>query len=223
MEKWRGLKRWQRWTIIGVGVFILLGIIGSLSSPDEDEKISASQAPATTLDTTTIPVTTQVTTTQLTTTSSAAAATTTTTRPPSTTAAPTTVATAAYPGKQKDDRLAAPDGSIQLSGYTTTVSDIGRSSDGLSRKLICATVSIRNRDTRTQRYSQFDFRLQTPGGEVKDSTLTLQNSLDSGDLIAGGSKSGKVCWEDPGQSGQYVVIWKPDAFNADRGIWLVTL
>jgi hypothetical protein len=135
----------------------------------------------------------------------------------------TTVAGVSYAGRQKADKLAAADGSVQLSGYTTTVANVERTTDPLSRDLLCGDVTILNRDSDAQRYSTFDFRLQTPGGDVRDATITTGDGLDTGDLISGGTKTGKVCWEDPGQSGQYVVIWKPDVFNADRGIWLVTV
>lgn len=198
------MKRWQRWLLIGVGAFVLLGVLGSLTAPDEeDENISASR--------TTQPADTSPTTAPA--------------PAPSTTRAAATPTTTGvnYPGRQRDDRLAPANGSIDLSGFTTTVTNVEKSSDALSRRLICGEVTIRNRDSRAQRYSSFDFRLQTPGGDVKDATISTGNTLDSGDLISGGSKTGKVCWEDPGQPGQYIVLWKPDTFNADRGVWLVTL
>jgi len=208
------MKRWQRWTIIGVGVFVLLGVIGSLTAPDEEEEtLSASQTTVATVPETTTTVPASPTTTVRGTTATTPATTT-----PAPAASPTN-----YPGKQKDDRVAALNSPIDLSGFTTTVSAVSKSSDGLSRRLICANVNIINRDTRSQRYSQFDFRLQTPGGEVKDSTITLEGSLDSGDLINGGSKTGKVCWDDAGQPGLHLVIWKPDAFKADRAVWLAPL
>lgn len=217
MDRWREMKRWQRWTLIGVGVLILLSVIGSLAAPEEDETISASdsQTTVTVPETTTIPVTVP-TTVGTTVTTRAPAATT-------TTAAPTTVAGVNYPGRQRDDRVAPASGAIELSGFTTTVANVAKSTDALSRRLICGDVTIRNRDSRSQRYSMFDFRLQTPGGDVRDATIATGQTLDSGDLIPGGSKTGKVCWEDPQQPGQHIVIWKPDLFNADRGIWLVTL
>lgn len=211
MDKWREMKRWQRWTIIGVGAFILLAILGALTAPDEEETIDTAGATTVAPDTTpTVAAPTTV---------GGGSATTRATTPAPT----TTVAGVTYPGRERADRLAAPNGPIELSGFTTTVAGVARSTDALTRKLICGDVTIRNRDNTAQRYSSFDFRLQTPGGDVKDATISTGATLDSGDLIAGGSKTGKVCWDDPGQRGQYVVIWKPDVFNADRGIWLVTL
>ena len=48
-------------------------------------------------------------------------------------------------------------------------------------------------------------------------------TLDSGALIAGGTKTGKVCSEDTAEKGQFVFIYKPNAFEATRGIWLFTV
>jgi hypothetical protein len=36
----------------------------------------------------------------------------------------------------------------------------------------------------------------------------------------GGTKTGKVCSDSTEAKGQYVLIYKPNAFESDRGIWL---
>ena len=41
-------------------------------------------------------------------------------------------------------------------------------------------------------------------------------------MMPGGSASGNVCFDDPGQTGTYVGIYK-DPLNPTRGIWLVHL
>jgi len=84
----------------------------------------------------------------------------------------------------------------------------------------CLDVTLVNRDEKSQPYSQFDFKIQSPGGDVQGATLTNKEpSLSSGTLTNGGSKTGFVCFDDPGQPGEYIVIWKPDSFTADRGLW----
>lgn len=151
------------------------------------------------------------------------------TRPPATqptaTQPPATQVGPSYPNKQKEDHVAGANNQVQLSGYTTTVTGVARQPrDVLGRQLICGDVNIRNRDDRAQRYSLVDFRLQTPAGDVRDVTFGGPgNALGTGDLVPGGTISGQVSWDDPGQPGLYVVIWKPDAFQAARGIWLVNL
>ncbi|MDP1792575.1 MAG: DUF4352 domain-containing protein [Acidimicrobiales bacterium] len=141
----------------------------------------------------------------------------------------TTAATAApvkanYPGQQNKDHVAGADGTVEFTGFTTTVKNIRRqaSDNQFLDDEICADVTMLNRDTKAQDYSEFDFKLQTPSGNVKSYELT-NSTLDSGQLVNGGTKSGTVCFTDPEESGQYIVIWKPDPFNADRGIWLVNL
>jgi hypothetical protein len=39
----------------------------------------------------------------------------------------------------------------------------------------------------------------------------------------GGTKTGKVCSDSTEAKGQYVLIYKPNAFESDRGIWLFTV
>jgi hypothetical protein len=130
-----------------------------------------------------------------------------------------------YPDKQKGDLC--PGSAIELSGYTTTFTKgtrVPEGNDVFGKALICAEISILNRDDKSQSYNEFDFKLQTPGGDVQDITIHSQEpKLGSGSLVTGGTKSGKVCFEDPGANGRYVVIWKPDSFNADRGLWFITV
>lgn len=128
-----------------------------------------------------------------------------------------------YPDKQDRDRC--PGDEVRFSGFTASVTGITRTTDpAFDSALVCADVALANRDDKTQRYSEFTFRLQTPAGEVNDITFhSFKPELGSGDLVSGGSKAGKVCWEDPGQPGEHIVIWKPDSFNADRALWFTTL
>jgi hypothetical protein len=44
--------------------------------------------------------------------------------------------------------------------------------------------------------------------------------LHSGQLVVGGTTSGSVCFNDGRENGQFVLIWKPEAFRSDRGIWI---
>ena len=52
------------------------------------------------------------------------------------------------------------------------------------------------------------------------SSAGIGSSLNSGALVAGGTKSGKVCRDDATDMGQYVVIYRPNAFMDDRAVWL---
>lgn len=135
-----------------------------------------------------------------------------------------TTASVNYPGKQEKDHVAGPDGSVQFTGFTTTVKNVRRvpSNSQFQDDEICGDVTMLNRDTSSQEYNQYDWKLQTPSGDVKSFQIT-NSTLGSGALVNGATKTGTVCFTDPGESGQYIVIWEPDVFNDDRGIWLVNL
>lgn len=82
-------------------------------------------------------------------------------------------------------------------------------------------VKIENRDDRAQPYNTFDWRIQTANGQVLDPTFAGDQTLSSGDLVEGGVVEGKVSF-DVGP-GTYYIIYKPDPFDADRGIWQITV
>jgi hypothetical protein len=85
---------------------------------------------------------------------------------------------------------------------------------------ICGDITYKNLNSSTLDYNPLDWRLQSPEGSVFD--MNLDGSLNSGTLIKDGSVTGTVCFDNPGQSGTYVGIYKPDFFSAKRGIWLFT-
>jgi hypothetical protein len=128
-----------------------------------------------------------------------------------------------YPDKQKADHCSDTTGTVTLSGMAVTAKNLARSTGSLGTE-ICSDVSMVNNSNKTLDFNQFDFKLQTPAGEVKSFELAYQTTLSSGQLVAGGSKSGRVCSKDvPGTTGQFVLIYKPSGFSSDRGIWLFNL
>ena len=82
---------------------------------------------------------------------------------------------------------------------------------------------IRNRDQRSQLYNVFHWRLQTPTGSVIDPAIATCNTLHSGDLVGGGEVPGDVCFEVGDVRGTFYLIYKPDPYDAARGIWQVTI
>ena len=52
------------------------------------------------------------------------------------------------------------------------------------------------------------------------STMGLGSTLNSGTLVAGGTKTGTICRDNATEKGQYVVIYKPNSFMDDRAVWL---
>ena len=86
-----------------------------------------------------------------------------------------------------------------------------------------ADVTVKNRDEKAQSYNAFDWKLQTPNGQVIDTTFgSVEGLLSSADLVKDGSVSGKVLFKVGATKGEFYLIYKPD-FGADRGIWKITV
>lgn len=136
-------------------------------------------------------------------------------------AAAKTCAGLSYPDQQKLDRCADVNGQVMNFGFTVTVANIGRTGEDVFGPAICADVSYLNRADGASSYNVFDWKLQTPSGVVQSFELT-EATLHSGDVVSGGTVSGSVCFKDRGESGQFVLIWKPE-LRSDRGIWVVDL
>ncbi len=130
----------------------------------------------------------------------------------------------AYPDDQPKDCVAGTGGQVQLLGYQVTATGWRRTTSNFEGADICANVTVHNLASGTLDYNALEFHLQAPSGSVADEDMFGSKSdIGSGQLVAGGSTNGQVCFSDPGQHGTYVGIFKPDPFHADRGIWLVPL
>ncbi|MFZ1323567.1 MAG: DUF4352 domain-containing protein [Candidatus Saccharimonadales bacterium] len=107
---------------------------------------------------------------------------------------------------------------MTLSGveYKTRLNDFETAGSG--KTYVVADVALENTSNETQPYNVFDFRIQTAGGQVLDGAISTIQTLSSGDLVAGGKVTGKIVFEVPVEDGHQYVVWKPNAFNADRAI-----
>ena len=127
---------------------------------------------------------------------------------------------------QKGDRERNIGGSVKLSGYTVTVTsaDFQPSISMFEEKgYIRVSVIVENRDEEAQSYNEFVWKLQTPGGQVINPSLTTNdNNLGAGDLLHGGKVDGAIVFEVGEEKGDFYIIYKPDLFDASRGIWKVT-
>lgn len=129
-----------------------------------------------------------------------------------------------YPDQQKKDRCADASGTVALSGVTVKAAPLAKKKDVLGTQELCSKVGLTNGSDTNQDYNIFDFKVQPPSGAVESaSTLTIAETLGSGTLIRGASKTGLVCTDDKGEKGEYVLVYKPNPFAADRGIWLFTV
>lgn len=129
------------------------------------------------------------------------------------------------PDAQKEDQEVPIGQSVRISGYTATVTKAGfqqEISQFEDEGYMVVDVTIANRDDKAQPYNTFHWKLQTPNGQVVDPAI-VGNQLGAGDLVAGGNVTGKVIFEVGSSKGDFFVIYKPDAFDAARGIWKVTI
>jgi hypothetical protein len=127
--------------------------------------------------------------------------------------------THAYPGHQSSDCVAV-NGVVAIANTTVTATWSKSTVTSVMSPSICAAITIKNHNSSTISYNDLYWSLQTPSGEVINTNFEGSPDLGSGSIVGGGTATGNVCFDDPGQSDTYVGIYKPDPFNSDRGIWL---
>jgi len=136
---------------------------------------------------------------------------------------PASYAGPSYPGMITADHVADARGQVEDYGFTVTAANFRRAGGDLGQYVVCADITYLNR---TATVGNFDFiadwKLQEPDGVVSYSDLVADSP--PGRLLPGTSISGMTCFQDNGQHGQYVLIWRPIInLRADRGIWLFAL
>ncbi len=126
-----------------------------------------------------------------------------------------------YADKQPKDVCADANGTVTLQGLTVKATPLQGTSNGIGGKSLCSEISLKNDSGESQDYNALDFKIQTPSGDVSStSTMGIGSTLNSGTLVAGGTKTGTICRDDATEKGQYVVIYKPNAFMDERAVWL---
>jgi hypothetical protein len=126
-----------------------------------------------------------------------------------------------YADKQPTDVCTDVNGTVTLQGLTVTAAPLKITDNGLGSKSLCSEISLKNDSGESQDYNALNFRIQTPSGDVSStSSMGIGSSLNSGTLVAGGTKTGTICRDNATEKGQYVVIYKPNAFLDDRAVWL---
>ena len=132
------------------------------------------------------------------------------------------------PGARSDDRYVQIGDGVELSGYTTTVEDGGYQQTlgdiTFDQGFLYGYVTVRNRDSDPQPVSIFDWKLQTPSGELLDPYSTNnEEQLVGTELVEGGQVEGKVIFHIDDRKGDFFLIYKPDPLTKTRGIWKVTI
>ncbi len=128
----------------------------------------------------------------------------------------------AYPDQQRSDVCADTAGAATLFDMEVRARGLRRSAGPINVEM-CVDVALRNLSDRSKDYSAWDFRLQTPRGEVKSYEWTVQSTLQRGVLVAGGRTAGRVCFSDATDAGgQFVLIYKPNGLSKARATWVLS-
>ena len=119
------------------------------------------------------------------------------------------------PGQEKDDQEAKIGSPVRLTGRTVWVT-----SGAVKGKYLVIQVKIVNRDSKPKSYNTLDWKVQTPQGQLLDPTFFAGKTIESGELVNGGTAEGPVRFEVTGK-GPFYVVYQGDMFNSARGIWKV--
>lgn len=129
---------------------------------------------------------------------------------------------------QKEDKESTIGGEgVRFSGYTATVHKAAFQQsvcDFETDGYVVAEVTVVNRDDATQPFSVSDWSLQTPQGQVLDFHHVGRH--DRAIWQPCGWRQGVGQGRLGGRGGEgrfHAIIYKPDAFDAARGIWSMTV
>lgn len=105
-----------------------------------------------------------------------------------------------------------------LGGYTATVTDAVLDDDG---RVMQVSVEVTNRDDEPQRVDGTHWTLVNPRIQtIEASAATFpMDELDGGETVTATVSFGV----EPGETGAFYVQYKPEALDAARGIWQVTV
>jgi hypothetical protein len=127
-----------------------------------------------------------------------------------------------YLDKNSND-YCAKNSTVEVIEWRVSALNVSRINGFMGREL-CFKVKLENLDESARTFAESDFRLRWPSGQVRDlwTDFSTSGTLDSAPLSSGGYATGRVCFNDPGESGEYMLIFKP-SLKSERGIWFYNL
>lgn len=127
----------------------------------------------------------------------------------------------AFPGAEDGDAVGLAGEALVLGDVTVTSTPL-TDGDSTLEPTLCTTATLQNNSDETIDFNIFDWKLQSPSGTIRNSTvLGTDNSLSSGEVAPGGTATGDVCFNDSAEPGQFVVLYEPlFSFFSDRGAWI---
>lgn len=111
---------------------------------------------------------------------------------------------------------------VDVEGLVLTVETMKRTAQQFGSPALCVDVRYVNNSDENQSYNGgFDWKLQSPEGQVAGSTLA-DGALSAGEIVPGAQVSGKVCFTDTEQRGEHVMIYEPLSLRGTHVEWTVT-
>lgn len=136
---------------------------------------------------------------------------------------PAPVAAAQVPVPQAADPVTAGEIGSPLTHEAVTITPdaLVRGESLLGEQYSCSTVQYANGGDKEVRLSPFDWKLQIPSGTVLNpSPWGSDDQLPYGEVAAGGSAQGDVCFEvDVKDGGTLQLIYEPSFWSDDRLTW----
>jgi hypothetical protein len=151
-----------------------------------------------------------------------------------TTTVPSFLPPMAYPGQEPGDVLANSAGTVELAGASVTLGSPRVDASLVGHMLLCVAVTVRDSSRPELGNVAVNWAVQSPSGSIDHpATLSSDEVLEHGRLVPGASVNGKLCFNEPGQVGLYVLSYRPVAppraktksrpEPASRGVWLLRL
>ncbi len=138
-----------------------------------------------------------------------------------------------YLGERTQDHVAGSDGVVTIGSLSATAKNWARTTVTGSA-LVCGDVTIQRStvtskdpfDAALQLAGDFTWEMVTPGrttASLDSSSSSLSALSDYLGTNQTGNAAGKVCFTDPGGTGQFAVTWQPRLFRPERAVWIVKL
>jgi hypothetical protein len=128
----------------------------------------------------------------------------------------------AFPGAQSSDVIGQAGDELKLGDVAVTSSALA-AGDATLGKTLCTTVKVANNSSETIDFNIFDWKMQSPGGTILNTSISgTDDSISSGQVAPGGSANGDVCFDaKDADEGQYIVLYEPIlSFFSDRAAWI---
>lgn len=127
-----------------------------------------------------------------------------------------------FSGQKDSDVVGEAGETLQARGVTVTAEPLERMTPSYSSPVLCSNVTYENNTADRLDYNQLDWSLQSPSGDIKTTTFSLQDDqLNSGDLAPEGTTSGLVCFDTTDETGEHVLLFEGFiTFDSSRAAWI---